>query len=130
MALVDIVVRPLLGVPFIVGGLGVAKDPAPAAETAEPVTSAIIGSTGLPISQATLVRANAIAQVAGGAALSLGILPRAASAGLIASLIPTTMAAHPFWTVDDPGARKMQLIQFVKNGAMLGGLIKLACARK
>ena len=37
-------------------------------------------------------------------------------------MIPTTVAGHAFWKVDDPAARKLQRIQFHKNMAMLGGL--------
>jgi len=42
---------------------------------------------------------------------------------LAGSMIPTTLAGHAFWTVDDPTARKLQRIQFHKNMAMIGGLL-------
>jgi hypothetical protein len=42
---------------------------------------------------------------------------------LAASLIPTTIAGHSYWTLDDPAARKIQRIQFHKNMAMIGGLL-------
>ncbi len=62
---------------------------------------------------------------AGGAALALGIVPRAAAAGLIASLVPTTLAGHRFWEEEDPQARRMQLTQFLKNLGLIGGLVLL-----
>jgi len=40
---------------------------------------------------------------------------------LTGSLVPTTWAGHLYWTVEDPGARKLQRIQFHKNMAMIGG---------
>ncbi len=72
---------------------------------------------------ANLVRFNGAAMLAGGVALGLGILPRLASAGLIATLAPTTMVGHPFWREGDPAARRAQTVQFLKNASMLGGLV-------
>jgi hypothetical protein len=43
--------------------------------------------------------------------------------GTAGSLVPTTIAGHPYWAVEDPSARKMQRIQFHKNMAMIGGLL-------
>ena len=48
---------------------------------------------------------------------------------LIASLIPTTVAGHPFWTIEDPAARAQQRIHFLKNSAMLGGLLLVVLDR-
>jgi uncharacterized membrane protein YphA (DoxX/SURF4 family) len=45
---------------------------------------------------------------------------RAAGGG---ALIPTTLAGHSYWTIEDPDVRKIQRIQFHKNLAMIGGLI-------
>lgn len=45
---------------------------------------------------------------------------------LAASLVPTTLAGHPFWTIEDPAARKVQRTQFHKNLAMIGGLLFVA----
>lgn len=62
-------------------------------------------------------------------ALGLDILPRAAAAGLAASLIPTTLLGHPFWEETDPGARESRQIHFVKNIGILGGLLPIIGAR-
>ena len=40
-----------------------------------------------------------------------------------ASLVPTTAAAHRYWTIDDPAARAQQKIHFWKNASLLGGLL-------
>ena len=37
--------------------------------------------------------------------------------------IPTTLAGHSYWQVEDPATRKIQRIQFHKNLAMIGGLL-------
>jgi uncharacterized membrane protein YphA (DoxX/SURF4 family) len=42
---------------------------------------------------------------------------------LAGSLIPTTLAGHSYWQIEDPATRKMQRIQFHKNLAMIGGLL-------
>lgn len=77
----------------------------------------------LPIDDELIVRVNGGAQLAAGAALALGIKPRFSAAVLAASLLPTTIAGHAFWTVDDPSERRVQQLQFLKNMAMLGGLL-------
>jgi uncharacterized membrane protein YphA (DoxX/SURF4 family) len=61
--------------------------------------------------------------VLGGALLALGKAPRLSAVALAGSLVPTTMAGHAYWSVEDPAARKQQRIQFHKNMAMIGGLL-------
>jgi uncharacterized membrane protein YphA (DoxX/SURF4 family) len=68
------------------------------------------------------VRGNGAAMVAGGAALILDMLPRQAALGLIASMIPTTLAGHGFWDFDGV-ERKVNQIQFLKNAGLVGGLL-------
>jgi len=45
------------------------------------------------------------------------------SSSLAGSLIPTTAAGHRFWEESDPSTRAQQTIHFLKNAAMLGGLL-------
>ena len=65
--------------------------------------------------------------VVGGAALTLEKLPRLAAVGLIATMIPTTLAGHAFWNFDG-AERKANEIQFLKNAGLVGGLL-LALAK-
>jgi hypothetical protein len=37
--------------------------------------------------------------------------------------VPTSVAGHPFWEIEDPAQRAAQQIHFKKNAAMLGGLL-------
>lgn len=106
--------RVLLASQFIYGGYHAAKDPGRRPDA--------LHKAGLP-GGADLVRFNGAAMLAGGVALALGVFPRLATAGLIASLAPTTLVGHPFWREDDPAARQAQTIQFLKNASMLGGLV-------
>jgi uncharacterized membrane protein YphA (DoxX/SURF4 family) len=41
-------------------------------------------------------------------------------------MVPTTIAGHPFWEIEDPVKRSQQRVQFLKNTGILGGLLVLA----
>jgi len=79
----------------------------------------------LPFENETYVKVNGAVQVGAGALLALGWFPRLASTALAASLVPTTLAGHRFWEYEG-AERKAQQIHFVKNTALLGGLILAA----
>ena len=81
----------------------------------------------VPENTVTLVRINGVAQVLGGAALATGKgrTTRCACCWP-ASLIPSTIAKHPFWTVQDPEERAQDRTHFLKNVSLLGGVL-LAC---
>jgi putative oxidoreductase len=67
--------------------------------------------------------AGAIAfEVLGGLSLLLGVYGRVGAAALIAFLIPATLIFHDFWAVD-PAQQQNQMIHFLKNVAIMGGLL-------
>lgn len=70
-----------------------------------------------------LVRANAAVHMTAGAALAAGIAPAATATALTGSLVPTTLAAFPFWTQPDGPQRTRQQSDFLKNLALAGGLL-------
>lgn len=109
--------RAALGIPFIILGYEAAKEPGPRVAAAE--------SLGLPDPRAA-VQFNGAAMVAGGAALTMGVLPRTAALGLVVSLIPTTVAGHAFWNITDPTERTQQRIQVLKNLGLAGALLTYA----
>ncbi len=119
MALVRGIARPLLGAMFVFGGLDALTEPAGKVERAKTVT----GQLPLDQDPETLIRINGAVQLAAGAFLSLGLLPRVSAAVLIGSLVPTTAAGHRFWEEEDTGNRATQQVHFLKNLAMLGGLL-------
>ncbi len=121
MTIAEAIARPLLAGVFIYGGIDAIRRPAPKAEIAEPVLAQLSTATG--VEQERLVRVNGAAQVAAGACLALGVLPRPAAAVLALSLVPTTVAGHRFWSQDDAAATRNHTVHFLKNVAMLGGLI-------
>ncbi|HEY4410607.1 MAG TPA: DoxX family protein [Acidimicrobiia bacterium] len=110
----------LLGVMFVKLGFDAAWQPGSRVDKA--------AALGLPIDPALAVRGNGAAMVLGGAALILNKVPRLAALGLVAAMIPTTMAGHPYWELDG-AERKAQQIQFLKNAAIVGGLLLVLTGR-
>jgi uncharacterized membrane protein YphA (DoxX/SURF4 family) len=67
--------------------------------------------------------------LAAGTALALGLWPRLAAGVLAGTIVPTTLAGHPYWELEDPAARRQQRIHFFKNLGLLGGAL-LVCAEQ
>jgi len=44
---------------------------------------------------------------------------------IIVFLVPVTLVFHHFWTVTDPGARAIQMVDFMKNISILGGSLMI-----
>jgi uncharacterized membrane protein YphA (DoxX/SURF4 family) len=110
---------------FITGGLDAVRNPKSKANAVEKVAGQL-SALGLPEDPVQLVRLNGAVQLAAGSLLAIGRVPRLASAALAASLVPTTLAGHRFWEETDPAVKANQRIQFLKNLAMLGGLLLAA----
>ncbi len=115
--------RVLTGSTYILLGFDALRAPGMRVDQATPVLAAIRTVVPLPHNDELVVRANAAVQVLGGTTLALGIAPRLSALTLAASLVPTTLAGHAYWKIEDPAARKVQRIQFHKNMAMIGGLL-------
>ena len=122
MTLLQRVARPMLAGMFIYG----LRNPAGKAPAAEPVVGDLADQLGDEVATSDLVRANGAAQIAAGVALATGFFARPAAVVLAASLVPTTLAGHAFWNEADPDRRAQQRIHFLKNLAMLGGLLLAA----
>jgi putative oxidoreductase len=115
--------RMLTGSTYVLLGFDALRAPGGRVDQAEPVLARMRSVVPLPDNDEQLVRANAAAQVVAGATLALGVAPRLSALVLAGSLVPTTLAGHSYWNLEDPAARKLQRIQFHKNLAMLGGLL-------
>ncbi|HTT52375.1 MAG TPA: DoxX family membrane protein [Streptosporangiaceae bacterium] len=115
--------RALTGSTYVLLGFDALRAPGARVELAGPVLAAIRSRVALPGDDELAVRANAAVQVAAGASLALGLVPRLSAVALAASLVPTTLAGHPYWTIEDPVERKQQRIHFHKNMALIGGLL-------
>ncbi len=126
MTLTRRIARPLLAVSFISGGVETLRNPEPRIDKAEKVAPPIAERLPLPNETDQLVKINAAVQVVAGALFALGRFPRLAACALAASLVPTTVAGHPFWEMDEGPQRAQQQIHFFKNLGLLGGLVLAA----
>ena len=58
-----------------------------------------------------------------GSTFALGILPRFSARILALTVVVNTYIGHPFWAATKPEDRRPQLIHFLKNAGLLGGLL-------
>ena len=100
---------------FITGGADAMLAPGPRMTKAEEL--------GVPLDPELAVRLNGAAMLAAGVALALGLWPRLAAGVLAGTLVPTTLAGHPYWQLDDPAARRQQRTHFYKNVGLFGGAL-------
>jgi putative oxidoreductase len=100
---------------FITGGADAMLSPGPRTTKA--------AELGVPLDPELAVRVNGAAMLAAGVALALGLWPRLAAGVLAGTLVPTTLAGHPYWQFDDPAARRQQRTHFFKNVGLLGGAL-------
>jgi putative oxidoreductase len=117
------IARSLLASAFVVLGAKSLQRSGELTPVAEPVTDPIADATGVDTNTEKLVQINGGVQIAGGALLALGIGARPAALALGVTLIPTTLAAHRFWESETPMQKELDTMGFVKNAAILGGLI-------
>ena len=115
--------RLLTGSTYVLLGFDALREPGGRVDQAAVVLAAVRKVVPLPADDELVVRGNAAVQVVGGALLALGVAPRLSALALAGSLVPTTLAGHSYWKLEDPQARKAQRIQFHKNLALLGGLL-------
>lgn len=115
--------RAFTGSTYVLLGFDALRAPGGRVDLAAPVLATVRKAVPLPDDDELLVRANAAVMVLAGTALALGKAQRLSALALAASLIPTTLAGHSYWALEDEAERKAQRIQFHKNMAMLGGLL-------
>ncbi|WP_433212362.1 DoxX family protein [Dactylosporangium sp. CS-047395] len=123
--------RSMLAAIFVVQGWSAFTNPGRLAGKATKITERLEPGIkaihpNLPTEAETLVRVNGAAQVAGGLLLATGHATRPAALLLAGSLVPTTLAGHAFWEVEDPAERAQQRINFLKNMGLFGGLVLAA----
>jgi uncharacterized membrane protein YphA (DoxX/SURF4 family) len=115
------VARPLLGTIFVWGGFNVLKHLEQHTKVAKPVLDAM-GETD----HREMVKLDAMVKIGAGIAFAAGVFPRMTALVLTGSLVPTTLAEHRFWEIEDPRERAAQQVQFMKNLGLAGGLLLAA----
>jgi len=124
MAVLRASARPMLASIFVVQGYQTWRWPERVAGRAEPVVRPVADRVAvLPDETEQTVRLSGAVQCVAGAMLAVGWWPRLAAAALAGTLVPTTLAGHRFWEVEDKQERAQQRIHFLKNVAILGGLL-------
>ncbi|HET9870996.1 MAG TPA: DoxX family membrane protein [Propionibacteriaceae bacterium] len=133
MTLLRAASRTLLASYFVVSGVKAVKNPQPFVAAAEPLTERLVpavkrylpeqAANAIPEDAASLVRLNGALQLLGGVALASGKGRRVGSLLLAASLIPSTLARHPFWTRTSEEERALDKSHFLKNASLLGGVL-------
>jgi len=121
----------MLSAIFVANGASAVVNPEPLAARAKRVTDRVAPlldktPARLPTDARTLVRINGAVQALAGLLLATGRGGRPAAAVLAGTLVPTTLAGHPWWEHDDPAERRTQRIHFMKNVGLLGGLLLAA----
>ena len=131
--LVRLFARPALAALFVTSGFRAVRKPQNMAPAAEPVVSKVSPllqrvlpaqvASKLPTDTVGLVRLNGGVHLVAGSMFALGRWPRLAATALAVSVVPTTVAGHPFWSEHDPEHRAAMRIHFFKNLGLLGGLL-------
>jgi uncharacterized membrane protein YphA (DoxX/SURF4 family) len=125
--------RVMLASYFVSSGIKAIRDPESLVPAAEPLTDRVVPvvkeytpeqvATFVPENTVTLVRTFGVAQVLGGTALATGKGRRLGALLLAGTLVPSTIAKHPFWKVQDPEERAQDRNHFLKNVSLLGGVL-------
>ena len=133
MTLLRAAARTMLASYFISSGVKALRDPDSQVPDAEPLTDKVVPvvkdyapeqvASFIPEDARTLVRVHGATQVVGGLALASGKGRRLGALLLAYSLIPSTIAKHPFWSRTDAAERAHDQHQVLKNLSLLGGVL-------
>lgn len=85
-------------------------------------TAGFMASKGMPMANVLLVGA-IVFEIVGALMIILGYKARVGAVLLIVFLIPTTFIFHNFWAIADVAKRTPEMISFMKNITIMGGLL-------
>jgi putative oxidoreductase len=71
------------------------------------------------------VTASGVLLIVGGVSILLGVKPKWGALAIMAFLAGVSPVMHDFWTQEDPTQQQNEMINFMKNMAMLGGALAL-----
>jgi putative oxidoreductase len=111
---VALVGRILLAIIFIVSGFGKI--------TGYDGTAGYMAAKGMPMVQ-VLLPLTILVELGGALLLLVGFKARWAALLLFLFMIPVTLIFHAFWGLPDANAAQMQQIHFLKNLAIMGGML-------
>lgn len=128
MRLLRRLARPMMAGIYLYSGFDAVRHPGVMAARAEPMTRRVAERLRLPDDPKLHVRVTGAAQLGAAALLATGRSPRLSAAVLALSTVPTTLVEHPFWAIPDPTEAKAARLHFLKNLAILGGLLGAVAA--
>jgi len=79
---------------------------------------------GVPAAEQA-VQASGLMLLAGGLSIMAGLKPKQGLATIIAFLVPVSLQMHRFWEEADAQKRQAEMIQFMKNMALVGAALTL-----
>jgi putative oxidoreductase len=84
-----------------------------------------LASTALPMlpEDPKIAKVHGAIMLGAGTTFALGVLPRMSARVLALTLIANTIVGHPFWKAEKPEDRRPQLVHFLKNVGLMGGLL-------
>jgi putative oxidoreductase len=116
MDILFLVGRIILGGYFVMGGFNHFKN--------LNMMTGYAKSKGTP-APALAVGGSGVMLILGGLSILAGLYPFVGIVLLAVFLVGVTPVMHNFWTVKDPQARMVEMINFSKNLALLGALLML-----
>ena len=81
-------------------------------------------SKGVPLPEIA-VFATGLLIVAGGLSVTFGLVPHIGALCIALFLVGVSPMMHNFWAVPDPAQRMVEMVNFTKNMALLGGVLML-----
>jgi uncharacterized membrane protein YphA (DoxX/SURF4 family) len=81
-------------------------------------------SKGVPAPERA-VQATGALLLAGGLSVMTGFQPRRGLAAILAFLVPATLQMHRFWEEADGQRRQTEMVQFMKNMALVGAAMAM-----
>jgi len=116
MRLWHVIGRTIFGGFFLYNGINHLKNSAGMAQYA--------GAKGVPAAEQA-VQATGALLIGGGLSVLAGAKPRQGLAAIVAFLLPVTLQMHRFWDEQDPQVRQAEMINFMKNVALIGAALTM-----
>lgn len=81
-------------------------------------------SKGAPLPKVS-VAVSGLLLLVGGVSVLFNFMPSIGLIALILFLVPVTFIMHAFWRIQDPMAKMHEMVNFMKNFALLGAILIL-----
>ena len=78
-------------------------------------------SKGVPVPKLSVAFSGLLLLI-GGFSVLVNVLPSVGLVALVLFLIPVTLSMHAFWKIQEPAAKMHEMVNFMKNIALLGAV--------